>query len=455
MNKRRTIWSLIIVVFVLLIVGIVYFSNKSSYAIFTDEIEGKNLIKVNISNKNICTDNINKPVLDNNMVPVSYDDKSSSWFVSDKENQNFSWYSYCDKKWANAVVLKDKEKVKTLKQGDKIDIKDVSFMFVWIPRYKYQVFNYNIDATKFLPENEILLTFEKERESTGDITCGTDDNENETCMIEQKACTDEACNKKMYTHPGFKENLGFWVSKFELTGTLKNITSVPSEKALTESSVRDFNDSISDIYKKNNIYGFDENNKIYMINNYQWGAISYLTMSKYGKKSDVSINNCNLFMTGIGSSKDVKDNSLVCNNKDNLYNGKEGVTASTTGNVYGVYDMSGGAYEYVLGVSSNNKQLIPSSSGYTSSEKIDNIVLYKKTEDTKDITISKLGDGIREVSSETSSWFKASNYVPNSEWSWFVRGGESSDGQNAGIFNSSFSSGSKGENYSTRIVIEK
>ena len=455
MNKRKTIWSLIIAIFVVLIVGIVYFLTNSSYAIFTDEIEGKNLIKVKVSDENVCLDNANSPVLEENMIPVSYDESSSSWIVSDKENKNSSWYNYCDKKWANVVVLKDKEKIKAMTLGQKIDIKDVSFMFVWIPRYKYQIFNYNFDGGKTALESEILLAFEKGKQSTGDIKCETDEDENETCTFEQKECINENCNGKTYTHPAFKENLGFWVSKFELTGSLDNITSVPSEKAITDASVREFNDSITDIYKKDNLYGFDENDKIYMINNYEWGAISYLTLSKYGKTSDVSINNCSMFITGIGSSKNIKDNSLVCNNLDNMYNGKEGVSASTTGNVYGVYDMSGGAYEYVLGSSSNKGEIVPASSGYTSSEKIDNIVLYKNTEDTKDIKISKLGDGIREVNSNSTSWYKSSSYVVNSKWPWLIRGGEKGDGEKAGIFNSSFSNGNKADNYSTRIVIEK
>lgn len=455
MNRRKTIWSLIIVIFVVLIVGIVYFSSKSSFAIFSDEIEGKNLIKLNVSNENVCLNNVNSPVLENNMIPVSYDESLATWIVSDKENQNFSWYNYCDKKWANVVVLKDKEKIKTIKQGDRIDIKDVSFMFVWIPRFKYQIFNYNPEGETSVKESEILLSFEKNKDTTGDIKCEANEDGKEVCMFDQKTCINEICNGKTFTHPGFKENLGFWVSKFELTGNLKDITSVPGQRTITEASVRDFNDSISDIYKKDNLYGFDENDRVYMINNYEWGAISYLTLSKYGKQSDVALNNCNMFITGIGSTKNIKDNSFVCNSKDNLYNGKEGINASTTGNVYGVYDMSGGAYEYVLSSSSNNGEIVPGSSGYTSSEKIDNIILYKKTEDTKDIKISKLGDGIREVNNGASSWYNASNYVVTSKWPWLVRGGENRDGEKAGIFNSSFSSGSKGSNYSTRIVIEK
>lgn len=41
--------------------------------------------------------------------------------------------------------------------------------------------------------------------------------------------------------------------------------------------------------------------------------------------------------------------SLVCGDVDHSYIGSIGQLASTTNNVYGIYDMSGGADEYVMG----------------------------------------------------------------------------------------------------------
>ena len=48
------------------------------------------------------------------------------------------------------------------------------------------------------------------------------------------------------------------------------------------------------------------------------------------------------------SSSHIED-PLACGDVDHSYIGNIGQLASTTNNVYGIYDMSGGAYEYVMG----------------------------------------------------------------------------------------------------------
>ena len=71
--------------------------------------------------------------------------------------------------------------------------------------------------------------------------------------------------------------------------------------------------------------------------NDEWGAAAYLSRSKYGKNDEVTINSNSLYYTGGGSG-----NAYVNN-----------VAQGTTGNVYGVYDMSGGAWEYVAAYVNN------------------------------------------------------------------------------------------------------
>lgn len=68
----------------------------------------------------------------------------------------------------------------------------------------------------------------------------------------------------------------------------------------------------------------------HMAKNSEWGAMAYLTDSKYGRNgTPVTKNNCSWgFKTGQGDYKTNTDQS-------------------TTGNIYGIYDTSGGAYEYV------------------------------------------------------------------------------------------------------------
>ena len=68
-----------------------------------------------------------------------------------------------------------------------------------------------------------------------------------------------------------------------------------------------------------------------MMKNDEWGAVAYLSKSRYGKGAEVDRNGNSSYYTGGGSG-----NAYVNN-----------VGQSTTGTVYGAYDMSGGAWEYV------------------------------------------------------------------------------------------------------------
>ena len=99
----------------------------------------------------------------------------------------------------------------------------------------------------------------------------------------------------------------------------------------------------------NNAY--DINGNTHMIKNMEWGAVTYLSHSKYGTCTDgtcveIVQNKNSSYYTGGGTSNAYKTN----------------VTQSTTGNIYGVYDMSGGAWEYVMGNMVNNSGTFYSSS---------------------------------------------------------------------------------------------
>ena len=106
-----------------------------------------------------------------------------------------------------------------------------------------------------------------------------------------------------------------------------------------------------------NQYGFKVSDETHMMKNMEWGAVTYLAHSKYGrctsgKCTEITVNNCNKHVTGIGAdSVSATTSSTTCTTAGNKYDGTKGVLASTTGNIYGVYDMSGGSWYYVMGVS--------------------------------------------------------------------------------------------------------
>ena len=79
---------------------------------------------------------VEKPELNNGLIPVIYDE--DNWKVIDKNDPN--WYDYSKQKWANAVTLLPGV---TKNVGDivKLDGTEASMILVWIPRYEYKYTN--------------------------------------------------------------------------------------------------------------------------------------------------------------------------------------------------------------------------------------------------------------------------------------------------------------------------
>ena len=467
----------------------------------------------------------------------------------------------------------------------------------------------------------------------------------ETCKLKSTnaTCTDSTCNNKTYTHPAFtvgdKEIKGFWIGKFELTGTISSITTKPNLSSLRKQSVSSFETNIMNMKNSGNQYGIGTSTDTHMIKNSEWGAVVYLSHSKYGTCTDgtckeVNINNSSSYYTGrsggspsassstegtykyndiynktttmtggttitptvtndttypwtssnglykssnqgkdstttnlkfsftaptnntylsfdwsvsserydylyytitkdgttlsdTGTSTKIGGTSLGTTESSLTYNsvskkldkgtygitftyrkdssdakgtdtgyiknikvldsptvnvtkiligeGKDGPSASTTHNIYGVYDMSGGAYESTMGnmVSNDGTTMMSGddteyNSGYTgkvydfgnytSYTGIDypNNKYYDKysfSTSSESRIRSKLGDGIKEVYKGDDGWYSdfsrlAFSYVP-----WFSRGGIYSNGTVAGVFDASGDKANADSNSSSRLVI--
>ena len=115
-----------------------------------------------------------------------------------------------------------------------------------------------------------------------------------------------------------------------------------------------------------NPYGFNQTVDTHMMKNSEWGAVAYLAHSAYGRNGEkITINNLDvskaiaeaITVTGYAGNKESAvinkvekiDTKLLDNYNDKSYAWytKEGVLASTTANQYGIYDMNGGASEYI------------------------------------------------------------------------------------------------------------
>ena len=433
----------------------------------------------------------NFPNLIDGLIPVVYNETTAKWVKADTESSTteYGWYDYTQKKWANAILVTEANRTtyKNATAGTEITDSDILAFYVWIPRYKYKVWNkskiigtdsYNAQITG------IDIRFENGTASTGTISCtysfatpsSSAGSPNETCTGE---------NGDYYTHPAFtfgdNEVNGFWIGKFELTGTSSEVTILPSVNSLRSQTVSSFSTIIQNMQNTNNIYGLGadkSNTDSHMLTNMEWGAVAYLTNSNYGRCSggtctEVTINNCSTYVTGIGADTvSASSSSTTCTTDANKYNGAKGVLASTTGNVYGVYDMSGGAYEYVMGnMSSTTKTytFYPSSSGfasswYTSNQKYvntyANVSSSRYSMAQKGYNAARLGDATGEVTESIVltqengiGWYDDYAYFPYSKYSWFHRGGYNSRTSYAGIFNFYYNSGLSVETHSTRAVL--
>ena len=385
------------------------------------------------------------PELYNGLIPVTYDD-SNNIIVADTSTE---WYNYNNHEWANAILIdstttKDKyvNSDGTYKSGTTVDIDDVLQMYVWVPRYKYQLFNVEGADTE---AQMINIEFE-----STDTTKSTGSQ-----------------NGEWLTHPAFTfgttELNGIWVGKFESSNSTSDVKIIPNVSSLRSQTVSDmFNASRA--IESNSKYGLSSLEvDTHMMKNMEWGAVAYLTNSKYGRyQSDGScissgcevwINNNNSYTTGCAGSSVSASSSSSCN----AWNTSTGVNASTTGNIYGIYDMSGGAWEYVMGnMVDENGAFYPSNSELTQPEsKYYDSYAYGTS--YNDYSRGHLGDATKEVLSDSSGGYAWNDdYVRfvTSSYPWFGRGGHFSVGTNAGVFYFDRYNGSSADsNRSWRVVL--
>ncbi len=384
----------------------------------------------------------NKPTLYSNMIPIVYDGRK--WIYSNGTQTD--WYNYTNKQWANAVVLNSGI---TKEIGDEVTNSDIALWYVWIPRYKYTIFNGNNESVN---EQLINVTFESGAASTGTVTCINNTDGSETCTDNTNGSITNGTST--YTHPAFtfgNTNLkGFWVGKFEVSGSASTITIKPNVSSLRNKTISAFFTAIQNIKTTYEITNADS----HMMKNMEWGAVAYLKQSEYGLgTTDIGINNNSSYTTGCGAVAG-SSNSSTCN----AYNTTDGMKASTTGNIYGVYDMSGGAWEYVMGNQLNeSNEFYSSRAGFSSTLDSKYYDSYKYNSGNKTHARGKLGDATKETlktfGSTSGGWY--SNYAdfPYSGHSWFGRGGYYGYGSRSGVFDFYNTYGSGYSDSSTRAVL--
>ena len=391
-----------------------------------------------------------RPVVNEGLIPVVFDTTSGTVVKTIGKNDS-DWYNYNKQKWANAVLVTDSSRSTYQNtSGVVVSEGDILAYYVWIPRYRYKIWTTTESISGNEQEIDIIFEGKNETKSTGTQV------------------------GEYITHPAFTfgdmEVNGIWVGKFETGGTATDPLIKPNISSLRSQNVSaEF--TTAQIFGTST-YGMTSNVDAHMMKNSEWGAVAYLSHSRYGVNREVYINNSSGHYTGrsggnVGGSTAI--NTVYTNqtstNQYNTYgfytwdgylleyntNTKSGIhdinkVASTTGNITGVYDMAGGAYEYVMGNYNNTIK----SSGFTT---LPDSKYYDKYTTTNSLTACNGGICYGHGLSEVSNWYGDYHNFVNDSTPWFVRGGRYYNDSSAGTFSFYYYNGGAYSNRAARSVL--
>ena len=307
----------------------------------------------------------------------------------------------------------------------RVTIDNIDSYFVWIPRYAYRIIYFDSAESKKAYQEGTLT--EEEAIANKQII-GYSDSRGIVDAEGKKVANVTSTTKEMVsedyfmTHPAFMNGTGnnyangewstdiagIWIGKYETArsdtvgSTQGSATTLKVQPGLT--SFRSV--SVGNMYTYSLAYS--EDLQSHMLKNSEWGAVAYLTESKYGRNgTEISMNTNSSYITGGGEG--------------NAYTNAENQLQSSTGNVYGIYDLSGNACEYVAAAYSNRSE-IGTTNGSTK---------YATVYDGTDVNTNyKYGD----ATYETSGWHSDLALFVNSDYPFFLRGGNYVNGSSAGVF---------------------
>ena len=260
------------------------------------------------------------------LTPIKFNSSINNFQVVQSNDEE--WYNYDEQKWANAINS------------------DGSY-FVWIPRYAYRIIYYsneNYSNIIGFCDGRGLIKINDDGSFTRISKNNTGIRETSNHYIVAPAFSKDTASG--YRNGGWSKDLsGIWVAKYEMsmetngihTDTINidvgNITINDNIKAVSKPAVSSWrNISINNCYL--NSFYYDRNRDSHLMKSSEWGAIAYLSYSKYGTNGrSIQCNTNSNYLTG-GSTTIT---SVYLSNKGQ----------SSNGNETGVYDLVGGAWEYI------------------------------------------------------------------------------------------------------------
>ena len=451
------------------------------------------------------TGKVNKPKLMTGMTAIKFneptgDEKAKEGSTVKTTDIDAAWYDYDAKKWANAQT------------------QDGS-MWVWIPRFAYKVNSstktFDVVFLKDTTNTYLDNGTEKDAEKEGYIIHPAFKNESSTgyenggwdkeltgiwvSKFEAGFATSNGNSAPKKASSVNYSQTSVWASGYETGGNDGSLSArnwidgvygstttaikYPTFQGLAYSmNYINYNDAFSisrALTENGNIYGLSKSTTdSHLMKNSEWGAIAYLAQSQYGLNgTNIYINNANLrnsqasayAITGCaGETEDAaevgvkidtttkKPVTTDSSKKIYVWTQKSGTKASTTGTIYGIYDMSGGTWERTAGLVNNGNENLATygqsllnalnngkSSKYVTAYPFDSSVDKNGANiDTASTANWKAntkiyGDGIRETSTAgtgKTSWYTDYSYFPAVDNPFSERGGGCWDTGGAGLF---------------------
>ena len=475
------------------------------------------------------TGKVNKPKLMTGMAAIKFtdptgDEKANEGSVVKTTDTDTAWYDYDAKKWANAQTQDGSMWVWIPRFAYKVNSSTQTFDVVFL---KDTTNTYLDNGTEKDAEKEgyIVHSAFKNESSTGYENGGWDKDLTGIWVSKFEAGYASGNNSVTPTASSVKyTQASAWVGGAELSSTdnwgtarnyldgeygvkngsdytFKNGTApsikYPTFQGLTYSmNYINHNDAFNiskTLTESGNIYGLSSSSTdSHMMKNSEWGAIAYLAQGKYGLNgTNIYINNVNLnnttksvyAVTGCaGATEDASQVATTITELNNrtasgvyVWTQKSGTKASTTGTIYGIYDMSGGTWERTAGLVNNGNenltkygQSLMNALNNGKSSKYVTVYPHDSSVDKTGANIDTAsaanwkantkiyGDGIRETSTAgtgKTSWYGDYSYFPAVYSPFGVRGGSLWDGEGAGLFSFSRNIGSSVYDVGFRSVL--